>query len=121
MPSSIGAAPHQFFLANQVPAGLPGDTLVRIAGRFKCYDAADDALTLEFKGAAVDIDTHLLAPMPFDTMSQIEVFGTYTAAGRVEAKILKCINGVDLNLYERIGPILQRNQRQQRQEPDPPG
>jgi hypothetical protein len=89
---------------------------VRLIGRVKSYDAGNDRLTIMFNGKDAFVDTQHLDPMPYSCMSQVEIFGNLNWAIEgvhivpiIEARILNCINEVDLNLYLRIIPILDKH------------
>lgn len=80
---------------------------VRLAGRLKSFNTADDIIVLEYGGKCVTVDISHLDPMPYSTMSQAEVFGTLDSSHVLEAKILQCINHADLAIYARTIPILE--------------
>lgn len=91
---------------------------VRLLGRQKSYDADYDRLIIVFNGREAFVDTQYLDPLPYSNMSQIEVFGVLSweiengaKIPLIEAKILNCINEVDLNLYMRVIPILEKHRK----------
>jgi len=108
---------YQVMMPHIIPDDMQSYDPVRMVGRFKSYDAAQDELVLEYKSHSIIVRTSCLEPTSFDTMYQLEVYGDLhlsqnPAEGNshanmfVEAKFLRCIDNMDLNLYERIVPIL---------------
>lgn len=102
-------------MPNCIPPGLSAGHPVRIVGRFNSYHPSrPDTFILEYKGGTVLIDTADLEPMRFEEISQMEVYGdmnsTINDDGKMEylvtAKILRVINDADLNIYERVIPLL---------------
>jgi hypothetical protein len=109
---------HQVMMPNCIPSELQIGDPVRMVGRFNSYHPSRaDTFVLEYKGATVLIDTGSLDPMRFEEISQMEVYGDMTTItidgggdGKAEyllyAKILRVINDADLNIYERVIPLL---------------
>lgn len=98
-------------MPNGLPASLPTGHPVRIVGRFKAYHPYRlDTFILEYKGASVLVDTGNVEPRRFEEISQMEVYGDVMAREGddviVDARIVRSINDADLNIYERLIPIL---------------
>lgn len=107
------APSYQVIMPHQITPDFSNGAPIRLVGRVKEYIPSSDLLLVEYKSSVVRVDTSCLEPLDYSSFSQMEIFGelydTDSHDGpRLEAKIVCPINDADLNLYERIVPLLEQ-------------
>jgi hypothetical protein len=93
-----------------IPPGLPSGHPVRLVGRLHSHSLDNDTLIIEYRGHQCPVSTSAIAPQDWASITQVEVFGDLLVLGEdnllVEARLVKSINEADLDIYERVVPIL---------------
>lgn len=107
------APSYQVIMPHQITPDMPNGSPIRLVGRVKEYIPSSDLLLIEYKSVVVRVDTSCLEALDYGSCSQMEIFGDLYDSSlpddtRVEAKIARPINDADLNLYERIVPLLRK-------------
>eukprot|EP00033_Pygsuia_biforma_P003897 GCRY01004267.1.p1 GENE.GCRY01004267.1~~GCRY01004267.1.p1 ORF type:complete len:110 (+),score=7.56 GCRY01004267.1:298-627(+) len=78
---------------------------VRIIGTLINIDIFNNISTLEYKGSRLDVDVSLLQPFDYKKGDLLQIIGEVGKGNQgsllLSARVCRCVNGLDCELYEQ--------------------